>query len=117
TAGPISQDQLRLALDPPGFYPAHASILHINTPVRNRSARLASTVLSPPGRHPHDVEQVCKIGRRQSDPAFDVIAFVKGRLPTVHRLRTAWCGREDSNLKPNDYQPPALSIEHSGAVS
>jgi hypothetical protein len=26
-------------------------------------------------------------------------------------------GWEDSNLQPNDYQPPALSIEHSGAVS
>jgi hypothetical protein len=28
--------------------------------------------------------------------------------------KTAWWG---SNLQPNDYQPPALSIEHSGAVS
>jgi hypothetical protein len=31
--------------------------------------------------------------------------------------RTAWWGWEDSNLQPNDYQSPALSIEHSGAVS
>jgi hypothetical protein len=31
--------------------------------------------------------------------------------------RTAWWGWEDSNFQPNDYQPPALSIEHSGAVS
>jgi hypothetical protein len=30
---------------------------------------------------------------------------------------TAWWGWEDSNFQPNDYQPPALSIEHSGAVS
>ena len=29
----------------------------------------------------------------------------------------AWWGWEDSNLQPNDYQPLALSIEHSGAVS
>jgi hypothetical protein len=26
-------------------------------------------------------------------------------------------GWEDSNLQPNGYQPPALSIEHSGAAS
>jgi hypothetical protein len=40
------------------------------------------------------------------------------QLPGNLRLRrTAWWGWEDSNLKPNDYQPPALSIEHSGAVS
>ena len=31
--------------------------------------------------------------------------------------KTAWWAREDSNLQPNDYQPPALSIEHSGGVS
>jgi hypothetical protein len=31
--------------------------------------------------------------------------------------RTAWWGWEDSNFQPNDYQPLALSIEHSGAVS
>jgi hypothetical protein len=30
---------------------------------------------------------------------------------------TAWWGWEDSNFQPNDYQPPALSIEQSGAVS
>ena len=29
--------------------------------------------------------------------------------------KTAWWGWEDSNLQPNDYQPPALSIEHSGS--
>jgi hypothetical protein len=29
-------------------------------------------------------------------------------------LKRGW---EDSNLQPNDYQPPAPSIEHSGAVS
>jgi hypothetical protein len=28
---------------------------------------------------------------------------------------TAWWGWEDSNFQPNDYQPPALSIEQSGA--
>jgi hypothetical protein len=29
---------------------------------------------------------------------------------------TVWWGWEDSNFQPNDYQPPALSIEHSGEV-
>jgi hypothetical protein len=31
--------------------------------------------------------------------------------------RELWQPRANSNLQPNDYQPPALSIEHSGAVS
>ena len=31
--------------------------------------------------------------------------------------KTVWWGWADSNLQPNDYQPPALSIEQSGAVS
>jgi hypothetical protein len=31
--------------------------------------------------------------------------------------KTVWWGWEDSNLQPNDYQAPALSIEHSGAVN
>ena len=55
-------------------------------------------------------ETKCVPNRRQ----FGAIRTEPGNL----RLRrTAWWGWEDSNLQPNDYQPPALSIEQSGAVS
>jgi 4-methoxybenzoate monooxygenase (O-demethylating) len=35
-------------------------------------------------------------------------------IDDFRRTKPCW---EDSNLQPNDYQPPALSIEHCGAVS
>ena len=43
--------------------------------------------------------------------------LIRIELGNLRLCRTAWWGWEDSNLQPNDYQPPALSIEHSGAVS
>ena len=30
--------------------------------------------------------------------------------------KTVWWGWEDSNFQPNDYQPPALSIEQSNGL-
>jgi hypothetical protein len=43
-----------------------------------------------------------------------------GILRYFRKSLFAWecvVGWEDSNFQPNDYQPPALSIEQSGAVS
>jgi hypothetical protein len=54
-------------------------------------------------------------GKMDMPPA---LAFAHGQLKANVCLReTAWWGWEDSNFQPNDYQPPALSIEQSGAVS
>ena len=37
------------------------------------------------------------------------------KVGNIKILFLRWWAREDSNLQPNDYQPPALSIEHEGA--
>jgi hypothetical protein len=42
---------------------------------------------------------------------------IRAELGNLCLRKTAWWGWEDSNFQPNDYQPPALSIEYSGAVS
>jgi hypothetical protein len=42
---------------------------------------------------------------------------IRTELGNLCLRKTTWWGWEDSNFQPNDYQPPALSIEHSGAVS
>ena len=47
-------------------------------------------------------------------------AILRGRDSEPGNLclhETAWWGWEDSNLQPNDYQPPALSIEHSARLA
>ena len=60
------------------------------------------------------VSELTSRASQRGGPGRTAIRTERGNL----RLRgTAWWGWEDSNFQPNDYQPPALSIEHSGPVS
>jgi hypothetical protein len=54
-------------------------------------------------------------GNRPCIPKFECSVAIRNEPGNLCLHETAWWGWEDSNLQPNDYQPPALSIEHSGA--
>ena len=62
--------------------------------------------------------QDCVVGLRGLEPPTKRLSAGSSEhsVPAGNRGQRAG-GWEDSNFQPNDYQPPALSIEHSGAVS
>jgi hypothetical protein len=71
-----------------------------------------STAVAVPG-----IEIAQRIGHTQRDQRGEALSKIRNEPGNLCLRETAWWGWEDSNFQPNDYQPPALSIEHSGAVS
>ena len=92
----------------------HSNQVSTNTGLCRGETRFCRAETKAPKRPLKSIDSLQRQNARTNPRQFGAFHKEPGNL-RFHK--TAWWGWEDSNLQPNDYQPPALSIEHSGAVS